>query len=105
MKPLQLSTYLLTLYGFLLLGQAYYSSSQVYLAFAIFTLILAYFVGRENRTAVKVALIYAGITLFVSILSLMYGKLGMAVDAVIGFFIIHDILSYIEMVYKEEKED
>ncbi|WP_297508698.1 hypothetical protein [Thermococcus sp.] len=105
MRPLQLSTYLLVLYGFLLLGEAYYSSSTVYLAFALFTLLLAYFVGRKNRTAVKVALIYAGITLFVSILSLMYGKLGMALDAVISFFIVHDILSYIEMVYKEEKEN
>jgi hypothetical protein len=103
MKPLQLSTYLLALYGFILLGEAYYSSSIIHLAFALFTLLLAYFVGRENRTAVKVALIYAGITLFVSILALMYGRLGMVVDGTISFLVIHDILKYIEMIYQREK--
>ena len=103
MKRLQLATYLLAIDGFLLLYYAYSWASLVYLSFALFTLVLAYGVGRENRTAIKVALIYAGAEFFFGLLFLIAGSLYSAVDAAISFFIMHDILGYIQEVYREEK--
>ncbi|WP_297468300.1 hypothetical protein [Thermococcus sp.] len=104
LKPPKLATYLLTINGILILGYAYYWSSVVYLFFGLLNLILAYGVGVENRTAIKVALIYIAINLFIAIFYLISGNIYSAVDAAISFFIMHDILSYIEMVYKQEKE-
>ena len=103
MKPLRLATYLLSLNGILLLYYAYAWSSIVYLAFALFSLLLAYGVGAENRTAVKVALIYALVEFFFALLFLIAGNIYSAVDAAISFFILHDILGYIQAVYREEK--
>ena len=103
MKRLQLATYLLAIDGILLLYYAYAWSSTVYLSFALLTLILAYGVGRENRAAIKVALIYAGAEFFFGLLFLIAGSIYSAVDAAISFFIIHDILGYIQDVYREEK--
>jgi len=103
LKPLRLATYLLTINGVLLLGYAYYWSSPVYLAFALFSLLLAYGTGVENRTAVKVALIYALVEFFFALLFLIAGNVYSAVDAAISFFILHDILGYIGAVYREEK--
>ncbi|ASJ07500.1 hypothetical protein [Thermococcus pacificus] len=102
MKRLGLATLLLSINGLLLLYYAYAWSSLVYLAFALFSLLLAYGVGRENRTAVKVALIYAGMAFFFGLLFLIAGNLYSAVDAAISFFIMHDILGYIQEVYREE---
>jgi len=103
MKRLQLATYLLAIDGFLLLYYAYSWASLVYLSFALFSLILAYGVGRENRTAIKVALVYAGAEFFFGLLFLIAGNIYSAVDAAISFFILHDILGYIHDVYEEEK--
>ncbi|WP_297420296.1 hypothetical protein [Thermococcus sp.] len=104
MKRLQLATYLLAIDGVLLLYYSYSWSSMVYLAFALFTLVLAYGVGRENRTAIKVALVYTGLEFFFGLLFLIAGNIYSAVDAAISFFIMHDILGYIQDVYREEKE-
>ncbi|WP_297064945.1 hypothetical protein [Thermococcus sp.] len=104
LKPPKLATYLLTINGILLLGYAYYWSSIVYLSFGLLNLLLAYGVGVENRTAIKVALIYIAINLFIAIFYLISGNIYSAIDAAISFFIMHDILSYIEMVYRQEKE-
>ncbi|WP_457741914.1 hypothetical protein [Thermococcus sp.] len=103
-KPLQLATYLLTINGILLLGYAYYWNSVIYLFFGLLNLVLAYGVGKENRTAIKVALIYIAIEFFFALLYLISGDLYSAVDATISFFIMHDILSYIQWVYREERE-
>ena len=50
------------------------------------------------------ALIYAGIEFFFALLFLIAGNIYSAVDAAISFFILHDILGYIQAVYREEKE-
>ena len=104
MEPPKLATYLLAIYGFLLLYHAYTWGSPVYLAFALLSLSLAYGIGRENRTAIKVALIYSALEFFFGLLFLIAGNLYSAVDAAISFFIMHDILGYIQEVYREEKE-
>ncbi|WP_099211851.1 hypothetical protein [Thermococcus henrietii] len=104
LKPPRLATYLLTINGILLLGYAYYWSSVTYLFFGLLNLVLAYGVGRENRRAIKVALVYIAIEFFLALFYLISGDIYSAVDAAISFFIMHDILSYIELVYKEEKE-
>ncbi len=103
LKPPKLATYLLAIDGVLLLYYTYAWSSTVYLSFAILTLLLAYGVGRENRTAIKVTLIYAGAEFFFGLLFLIAGNVYSAVDAAISFFILHDILGYIQDVYREEK--
>ncbi|AEK73981.1 hypothetical protein GQS_10440 [Thermococcus sp. 4557] len=105
MKRLGLATLLLSINGVLLLYYAYAWGSLVYLAFALFSLLLAYGVGQENRTAIKVALIYAGIEFFFGLLFLIAGNLLSAIDAAISFFILHDILSYIKEVAREEGEE
>ncbi len=104
MKRLGLATLLLSINGVLLLYYAYAWGSLVYLAFALFSLLLAYGVGQENRTAIKVALIYAGIEFFFGLLFLIAGNLYSAVDAAISFLILHNILGYIQAVYREEKK-
>jgi membrane-bound ClpP family serine protease len=103
MKRLGLATLLLSINGFLLLYYAYTWGSLIYLAFALFSLVLAYGVGQENSTAIKIALIYAGIEFFFALLFLIAGNVYSAVDAVISFFILHDILGYIQEVCREEK--
>ena len=103
LRPLQLATYLLALNGILLLYYAYAWSSLVYLIFAIFSLLLAYGVGQENKGAIKVALIYAGLEFFFGLLFLIAGNIYSAVDAAISFFILHDILGYIQAVYRTEE--
>ena len=105
MKRLSLATLLLFINGVMLLYYAYAWNSLIYLFFAFLSLILAYGVRRENRTAIKVALVYIGINFFLALLFLIAGNLFSAVDATISFFIIHDIFSYIQAVYKEEKSD
>jgi len=102
LKPPRLATYMLTINGVLLLGYAYYWGSLVYLFFGLLNLILAYGVGRENRTAIKVALVYISINFFIALFYLISGNLYSAVDVAISFFTMHDILSYIQMIYKEE---
>jgi predicted membrane protein len=102
MRRLGLATSLLSINGILLLYYAYTWSSMVYLAFALFSLLLAYGVGQENKTAIKVAIIYAGIEFFFALLFLIAGNLYSAIDAAISFFILHDILGYIQQVYREE---
>ncbi|AFL95862.1 hypothetical protein CL1_1665 [Thermococcus cleftensis] len=104
MKRLTLATLLLSINGVLLLYYAYAWGSFVYLSFALLSLSLAYGVGRENRTAIKVALIYAGISFFFALLFLIAGNLLSAVDTAINFFILHDILGYVQEVYREESE-
>ncbi|WP_148881950.1 hypothetical protein [Thermococcus aciditolerans] len=102
MKRLALATLLLSINGVLLLYYAYSWGSLVYLAFALLSLVLAYGVGAENRTAVKVALIYSAIEFFFALLFLIAGNLFSAIDAAISFFILHDILGYIKEVTLEE---
>ena len=103
MKRLSLATLLLFINGVMLLYYAYAWDSLIYLFFAFLSLILAYGVRRENRTAIKVALVYIGINFFLALLFLIAGNLFSAVDAAISFFIIHDILSYVQEVYREEE--
>ncbi|WP_297437134.1 hypothetical protein [Thermococcus sp.] len=103
MKRLSLATLLLFINGVMLLYYAYAWNSIIYLLFAFLSLILAYGVRRENRTAIKVALIYVGINFFLALLFLIAGNLFSAVDATISFFVIHDILGYIQAVYQEEE--
>jgi predicted membrane protein len=105
MKRLSLATLLLFINGVMLLYYAYAWNSIVYLLFAFLSLILAYGVRRENRTAIKVALIYVGINFFLALLFLIAGNLFSAVDAAISFFVIHDILGYIQEVYREEESE
>jgi len=100
LKPPRPAT-LLTING-VLLGYAYYWSSPVYLFFGLLNLILAYGVGRENRTAIKIALVYIATNFFMALFYLISGKVYSAVDVAISFLIMHDILSYIQMIYKEE---
>ncbi len=104
MKKLGLATLLLSINGLLLLYYAYAWGSLVYLAFALFSLLLAYGVGNENKGSIKVALIYAGVEFFFALLFLIAGNVYSVVDAAISFFILHDILGYIQEVYREEKE-
>ncbi|MCD6372143.1 MAG: hypothetical protein J7L37_01125 [Thermococcus sp.] len=106
MKRLALATLLLSLNGIMLLYYAYALSSPVYLTFALLSLLLAYGVGRESRTAIKVALIYAAVEFFFALLFLMTGNVFSAVDAAVSFFIMHDIMGYIkEVAGEEETED
>ncbi|NJE85771.1 hypothetical protein E3E23_08045 [Thermococcus sp. CX2] len=102
MKRLTLATYLLFLNGFLLLYYAYSFGSVVYLAFGLLSMGLAYGLVRKNRTAIKIALIYAAIEFFFALLFLIAGNLLSAVDATISFLILHDILGYIQEVTREE---
>ncbi|AAL81960.1 hypothetical protein PFDSM3638_09235 [Pyrococcus furiosus DSM 3638] len=92
MKPLKLATYLLILNSFLLLLYSY----SIYYAFAIFSFVLAIGVMKRIRLAIKLALIYAGIELFFSLLFLMAGNIASAVDATISLLILHDIISYVQ---------
>ncbi|NJE61421.1 hypothetical protein [Thermococcus sp. 21S7] len=105
MKRLRVASSLLFLSGFLLLYYAYYLASPVYLTFAIFNMGLGYGVGIENKTAIKVALIYAGVTFFFSLLFLIAGNPLALVEVAMSFFIIHDILSYIKVVVQEEEAE
>ncbi|ASA77824.1 MULTISPECIES: hypothetical protein [Thermococcus] len=105
MKRLRVASSLLFLSGFLLLYYAYYLASPIYLTFAIFNMGLGYGVGIENKTAIKVALVYAGVTFFFSLLFLIAGNPMALVEVAISFFIIHDILSYIKVVVQEEEAE
>ncbi|MBP1910959.1 hypothetical protein [Thermococcus stetteri] len=105
LKPLMVSTLLLTIYGLMFMAYYYRTGSEVYLAFSLFALALAYGTGKENRTAVKIALVFAGLEFLMALFYLMSGALLYAVDAAMSFFIIHDIMSYIGKVYREEKEE
>ncbi|HDZ35715.1 MAG TPA: hypothetical protein ENH81_02220 [Thermococcus sp.] len=104
MKRLALATLLLSINGVMLLYYAYSWSSGIYLAFALMSLLLAYGVGRENRTAIKVALIYVAVEFFFALLFLIAGNVWSAVDAAVSFFVLHDILGYIQEVAGEEQE-
>ena len=103
MRRLRVASSLLFLSGFLLLYYAYYLSSPVYLIFALFNMGLAYGVALEKKTAIKVALVYAGVTFFFSLLFLIAGNPMALIEVAISFFIIHDILSYVKAVVKEEE--
>ncbi|ANF21870.1 hypothetical protein [Thermococcus piezophilus] len=102
MKRLTLATYLLFLNGFLLLYYAYSFGSIVYLAFGLLSMGLAYGLVKENRTTIKIALIYSAIEFFFALLFLIAGNLLSAVDATISFLTLHDILGYIQEVTREE---
>lgn len=105
MKRLALATLLLFVNGILLLYYAYAGGSGVYLAFGLLSVGLSYGVSKEHRKAIQLALIYAGANLFLSLLFLIAGNLYSAVDAGISFFIVHDIIGYVQEVYREENED
>lgn len=104
LKSLMISTLLLTIYGLMFMAYYYRTGSEVYLAFSLFALALAYGTGRKIKSAVKVALIFAGLEFLMALFYLMSGALLYAVDAAMSFFIIHDIMSYIGEAYREEKE-
>ncbi|ACJ16491.1 hypothetical protein TON_1003 [Thermococcus onnurineus NA1] len=104
MKRLTLATYLLFLNGFLLLYYAYSFGSVVYLVFGLLSMALAYGLTQESRTAIKIALIYAAIEFFFALLFLIAGNIWSVVDAAVSFFILHDILGYIQEVAGEESE-
>lgn len=103
MKRLRVASSLLFLSGVLLIYYAYYLKSPLYLVFAVFNMGLAYGVAAENKTAIKVALVYAGVTFFFSLLFLIAGNLMAFVEVLISFFIIHDILGYVKEVVREEE--
>jgi hypothetical protein len=102
LKPLQLSTILLALYGLLFLGEFYMTASKVYLAFGILALFLAYGTGKANKIAILLALIFSGLEFLMAIFYLMAGAILYVIDAGMSFFIIHDIVGYIGSTSKEE---
>lgn len=77
----------------------------IYGSFVLIDLALAYGLYVENRTAVKLALIYLGIDLFLAIAYLMAGVILKGVVAFLDFLAIHDIVGYIERVVEEESRE
>jgi len=76
----------------------------VYLTFGLLDFLLAWGVYIKNRTAVKVALVYLAVDLFLAIFYLISGVLLKAPIAVLDFLAIHDMVSYIEELYHEVEE-
>jgi hypothetical protein len=77
----------------------------IYGSFVLFDLVLAYGLYVENRTAVKLTLIYLGIDLFLAIAYLIAGVLLKGVVAFLDFLAIHDIVGYIERVVEKESRE
>ncbi|ASJ01715.1 hypothetical protein A3K92_05030 [Thermococcus gorgonarius] len=86
-------------------GISVFSSPFIYGPFVVLDLILAYGVYVENRNAVKVALIYLGLDLFLAIFYLIAGVILKGVVAFLDFLAIHDMVSYIEAVAREDAEE
>jgi len=76
----------------------------VYLPFVALDLILALGVWRENRPAIKVALVYLGIDLFLAIFYLMAGVYLQGVTAILDFLAVHNLIGYIMEQARMEEE-
>lgn len=72
----------------------------VYLPFTLLDFILAWGVYVKSRTAVKVTLVYLTIDLFLATFYLISGVLLKAPIALLDFLAIHDMVSYIEELYR-----
>ncbi|NJF24724.1 hypothetical protein [Thermococcus sp. Bubb.Bath] len=79
-------------------------SPAIYGTFALFDVVLALMVYRENRTAVKVALVYLALDFFMATFYLIAGALLKGVIAFLDFLALHDMVSYVGRVMKEEGE-
>jgi hypothetical protein len=77
----------------------------IYGTFAAFDVLLAILVYRENRTAVKVALVYLALDFFIATFYLIAGALLKGVVALLDFLALHDTVSYIGQVVGEESEE
>ncbi|ASJ03125.1 hypothetical protein A3L09_07595 [Thermococcus profundus] len=99
---LKVTAAVLAIQGLLALYTAQ-SYPRVYLPFAALDFLLAYLVYTKSNTAVKVALIYLGIDLFLAIFYLIAGVLLKGVVAFLDFLAIHDMVSYIELTFGEEE--
>ncbi len=106
MQKLRLSMYLLFLQGIFLLYFAYKSGYYtVYVIFAILNFTLVFGLGRKNKTAVKTALVYKGIDLFLSMLYLIAGDIFSGISAAIDLVIVHDIIGYIQEVTSVDENE
>ncbi|BAA30906.1 hypothetical protein [Pyrococcus horikoshii] len=99
---LRIATYSLLLNGILLLAYYYINSSYVYLAFSIFSFMLALGIKNEIRLAIKITLVYSGIEFFLALLLLMAGNITSSIDAIISLLILHDIIGYAQRKYGKE---
>jgi hypothetical protein len=86
-------------------GMNFRTSPWIYGTFALFDVLLALAIYRRNRTAVKVALVYLGLDFFMATFYLIAGALLKGIIAFLDFLALHDMVSYIERVMKEEKEE
>ncbi len=84
-------------------GMNFRTSPGIYGTFALFDVILALMVYRENRTAVKVALVYLTLDFFMATFYLIAGALLKGIIAFLDFLALHDMVSYVGRVMKEEK--
>ncbi|WP_297486763.1 hypothetical protein [Thermococcus sp.] len=80
-------------------------SPWVYLPFVALDLILALGVWKENRPAIKVALVYLGIDLFLAIFYLMAGVYLQGITAILDFLGVHNLIGYIMEQVREEGEE
>jgi hypothetical protein len=85
-------------------GVNFRASPWVYGTFALFDVLLALMVYRENRTAVKVALVYLALDFFIATFYLIAGALLKGIIAFLDFLALHDMVSYVGRVMKEEGE-
>ena len=104
-KPLFLSVFILILYGLIFLGQYYMNGSFIYLIFGLFVLVLAYGVVMKSKVAITVALLFSAFEFLMALFYLMSGAVLYAVDAVMSFLLLHDLIGYIEESQKQEKEE
>ena len=84
-------------------GMNFRASPEIYGTFALFDVILAIMVYRENRTAVKVTLVYLALDFFMATFYLIAGALLKGVIAFLDFLALHDMMRYIGRVMKDEE--
>ncbi|EEB73163.1 hypothetical protein [Thermococcus sp. AM4] len=99
---LKVTTFVLVLQGFLGLYQGT-KFPAVYLPFALLDFLLAWGTYTRRKTAIKVSLVYLAIDLFLAIFYLISGVLLKGIIALLDFLAIHDMVSYIEELYREEQ--
>ncbi len=99
---LKVTTLVLAIQGLLALYQGT-KFPTVYLPFALFDFLLAWGVYVSNKTAIKVSLVYLTIDLFLAIFYLISGVLLKGIIVLLDFLAIHDMLSYIQDLYREEQ--
>lgn len=99
---LKVTMFVLSLQGLLALYQGT-KFPAVYLPFALLDFLLAWGVYSRKNTAVKVSLVYLALDLFLAIFYLISGVLLKGVIALLDFLAIHDMVSYVEELYREEQ--